>query len=266
MIKEVRIEKYEDLMPLFSEQMYQDNIGRWRSSFIYRGMGKTSYKMETSLKRNCKSLQNLLEPEILKNFKKFAILEDPAIEKSVWNQMMAGQHHGLPTRLLDFTHSPLIALQFAAVNNIEDNINDDCMVWRLDVAELHNLLPQKYKTPIKGSQSKIYTIDMLNQVVHSISEYDADMENQSMVIFEPSSIDQRIITQYSFFGIIPTEMDDIEAFLDKYTNNTVKYIISKDLRWQIADNLDAMGISERILYPGLDGLSKWIARHYYVKD
>jgi len=266
MIKEIRIDKYEDLMQLFSEQEYQDNIGRWRSSFVYRGMGKTSYKMETSLKRNCKGKQNLLEPEILKNFKKFAILEDPAIETSVWHQMMAGQHHGLPTRLLDFTHSPLIALQFAAVNNIEDNINDDCMVWKIHIAEIHSLLPYKYQIPINGSQSKVYTIDMLNQVVNSISEYDEEMGDKAMVIFEPSSIDQRIITQYSFFGIVPTEMTDIEQFLDERTNNTVKYIISKDLRWQIADNLDAMGISERIIYPGLDGLSKWIARHYYVKE
>ena len=50
-----------------------------------------------------------------------------------------------------------------------------------------------------------------------------------------------------------------------HTKNTVKYVIDRSLRWRIRDMLDQLGISERIIYEGLDGLSKWIARHYYVK-
>jgi hypothetical protein len=60
-------------------------------------------------------------------------------------------------------------------------------------------------------------------------------------------------------------MQDIEKFMDDYTQNTVKYIIDKRLRWRVRDMLDSLNISERLLYPGLDGLSKWVARHYYVK-
>ena len=39
----------------------------------------------------------------------------------------------------------------------------------------------------------------------------------------------------------------------------------KELRWQARDLLDQLNISDRIVYPRLDGLSKWLARHYYVK-
>ena len=46
----------------------------------------------------------------------------------------------------------------------------------------------------------------------------------------------------------------------------MKYIIPKELRWQVRDLLDQLNVSERIVYPGLDGMSKWIARHYYVKN
>ena len=49
------------------------------------------------------------------------------------------------------------------------------------------------------------------------------------------------------------------------TENTARYIIKKELRWQVRDLLDQLNISERIVYPGLDGLSMWLARHYYVK-
>ena len=64
---------------------------------------------------------------------------------------------------------------------------------------------------------------------------------------------------------IPTGMKDIETFLDQHTDNTVKFIIDRNLRWRVRDMLDSLNISERLLYPGLEGLSKWIARHYYVK-
>ena len=73
-------------------------------------------------------------------------------------------------------------------------------------------------------------------------------------------------SQFSFFSVIPSDMDDIEEFLWKYTNNTVRFIIKKELRWQARDLLDHLNISERIIYPGLDGLSRWLERHYYVKE
>lgn len=67
------------------------------------------------------------------------------------------------------------------------------------------------------------------------------------------------------FSIIPGDMTDIEAFLESKTANTVKYIIDKTLKWRIRDMLDQLNVNERIIYPGLDGLSSWIKRHYYVK-
>lgn len=106
---------------------------------------------------------------------------------------------------------------------------------------------------------------MLNGVVQTLNAYDNDMKGDSMVLLEPPSINQRIINQYSYFTIIPKEMTDIELFLDTKTNHTIKYIIDKSLKWQIRDMLDQLNINERIVYPGLDGLSAWIKRRYYVK-
>ena len=86
-----------------------------------------------------------------------------------------------------------------------------------------------------------------------------------MLIVEPPSIEQRIINQYSFFSIVPLKIENVVDFLAANTENTVKYVIKKELKWQIRDLLDQLNISERIIYPGLDGLSQWLARHYYVK-
>lgn len=91
------------------------------------------------------------------------------------------------------------------------------------------------------------------------------MKSDAMILVEPPSIDQRIINQYSYFSVIPKNMDSIEAFLDAKTEHTSKYIIDKSLKWRIRDMLDQLNVNERIVYPGLDGLSSWIKRHYYVK-
>lgn len=86
-----------------------------------------------------------------------------------------------------------------------------------------------------------------------------------MVILEPPSIDPRIVNQYAFFSVIPGQISSIESFLDQFTHRTEKYVINKNLKWRIRDFLDESNISERTVYPGLDGICKWLSRHYYVK-
>ena len=266
MIKEIRITTLEELMPLLADQEYQGEIDRNRSSYVYRGMPNTAFKMDTSLRRNCRELQSTLEPAILKNFAKYAVSEDPSIAQSVWRQMILGQHHGLPTRLLDWTRSALVGLHFAVTEeNMEAMAEHDCMVWRIDVKELHALLPAHYRAIAEQYKAEVFTVDMLRQASESLAQYDEDMGDRAMVVLEPPSISDRIVNQYAFFSVVPTGMTDIEAFLDRNTEKTVKYVIAGQLRWRVRDMLDQLNMSERIVYPGLDGISRWIARHYFVK-
>lgn len=266
MYKEIRIDKLEDLMPLMADQPYRSDLNRFRSNYLYRGMNDASFKMQTSLSRNCKELQKKLEPAILENFAKYAVIGEPTIAQSVWRQMILGQHYGLPTRLLDWTHSALVSLHFAVTEeNMELMDAHDCMVWRIDMDEMYSLLPRQYQQVLSHNQSTIFSVDMLSEVTGRLERYDEDMGDSSMIIIEPPSINSRIVNQYSFFSLVPMDMQDIEGFFDKHTEKTVKYIIDRKLRWRIRDMLDQLNMSERIVYPGLDGLSKWIARHYYVK-
>lgn len=267
MIQRIRISTIEELLPLLSDQEFNPELKRNRNSYVYRGMPDAAYNMETSIHRNCKDLQWKLEPAILKNFAKYAILEDAEIGQSVWRQMILGQHHGLPTRLIDWTHSVLIGLHFAVSTDDMTKIGkQDGVLWRIDMEELHTLIPEKYKAVLRKNNADIFSINMMNEITNSLEQYDRDMGESAMVVVEPSSIDARIVNQYSFFTIVPSGIENIEEFLDKNTNNTVQYIIDKDLCWRIVDMLDQLNISERIIYPGLDGLSKWIARHYFVKE
>lgn len=251
---------------LLMEQVYRPDLKRYRSLHIYRGMSNVDFEIVPSLNRVCKDQGARLEPVILSNFTKYAVLEDPSIETSIWRQMILGQHHGLPTRLLDWSFSPLMSLHFAMTEpDLDDMDAHDSVVWRIDVKELHALLPKKYRDIMARAQTTVFSLKMLQEACGSLEEYDADMAAAAMLIVEPPSIEQRIVNQYSFFSIVPMGMDNVEKFLSDRTEKTVRYVIKKEIRWQARDLLDQLNISERIVYPGLDGLSKWLARHYYVR-
>ncbi len=267
MIKTIYINNLSDIYELISEQKYDTNKDRHRSSFLYRGLSNETYTLKTSLMRNCKNKQQYLEKCILRNFTKYAEFNEPHIKESVWRQMILGQHHGLPTRLLDWSYSPLVAMHFAcSADNLSELDKNNSCVWKIDIEEINSLLPKKYKDALAKNDAYLFTMDMLETITTDLNAYDNDMLDQSMVLIEPPSIDQRIINQYSYFSVIPMEMENIEAFFEQYTNNTCRYIIPNNIKWRIRDLLDQMNINERIMYPGLDGLSTWLKRHYFVKD
>jgi hypothetical protein len=141
----------------------------------------------------------------------------------------------------------------------------DCVVWRIDMRGIHQNLPQKYSDYLKAKKTFVFSLDGLAEVAESIAQYDADMKDTAMVCFEPPSVDQRIANQYSFFSVIPNGITDLEGFLDAHTQNTVKYVIDRKLRWELRDVLDQFNINERMIYPGKAGIAKWLARHYFVK-
>ena len=266
MIQTVRIDTMTELFAMIADIPFDEGVGGFRGNEIYRGVTDADFRMTTSLMRNCGLLKKELERKILNNFAKYAEIEDPMTSGNVWRTMTLGQHHGLPTRLLDWTHSPLIALHFATAEPDPDRMEThDCAVWRIDIHELHAMLPEKYQRVMEQEQTTVFSLKMLQEACSGPHEYDRDMKGEAMLIVEPPSIAQRIINQYSFFSIVPFGMEDVVAFLDKKTDKTVRYIIKKEIRWQVRDLLDQLNISERIVYPGLDGLSRWLARHYYVK-
>ncbi len=267
MITIKEINTIEELLSVFFDAKYDDKIGRYRSSCLYRGLPNEGYSLVTSLNRNCKQKQMELEKSILRNFTKYAAIEDPRLNESIWRQLIIGQHHGLPTRLLDWTYSPLMALHFATSG--EDMVYMDqhnCVIWEIDIDEVNSMLPYDYQSELEKEKAYLFTVEMLSRLVDSLDKYDNDMKDQSLVLIEPPSIDQRIINQYSYFSIIPSGINNIESFLESNTFKTTKYLIEKKLKWRIRDILDQMNINERIAYPGLDGLTMWIKRHYYVKE
>ena len=274
-MKVIKIDNIDQVSELIWEQKFDFEKKRNRSSYLYRGLSNAKFNLVTSLQRNCKGKKDELELSILRNFTKYTAKEEPKLKESIWRQMIVGQHHGLPTRLLDWSYSVLVALHFATSGESLNMIDDhDCAVWKIDIEEINGMLPDKYKKILKTENAYLLTVDMMDRLisgdVNALEKYDKEMGEHALVLLEPFSIDQRIINQYSYFSIIPAQMEHgtdslgIEAFLST-TNNTVKYVIDKSLKWRIRDMLDQMNINERTIYPGIDGIAHWFARHYYVR-
>ncbi|GHV40483.1 hypothetical protein FACS189490_05710 [Clostridia bacterium] len=262
----ITVDSFENAIHQMFEDSKDTNIGRIRSDYVFRGLSNSSYELKTSLSRNCGDKISLEEP-ILRNFTKYALLEEPELVTSKWRQLILGQHHRLPTRLLDWTFSPLVALHFAISDiPLDDMEKADCVIWMVNIKEANSKLPKKYRDKLTETNSCVLTVDMMENIVKSLEQYDNDMKDGSLVFLEPHSIDSRIINQYSIFSVIPNGISSkgIEKFFCKLPS-TKKLIIPKHIKWDIRDMLDQMNLTERIMYPGLDGLASWLKRHYFVR-
>ena len=272
MITVRHITRIEELGPIIFDQTLEPDLSRYRSGSLYKGLCNEKWNLTTSLFRNCGTKKNELEATILRSFTKYASFEDPELKNSVWRQLIIGQHHGLPTRMLDWTYSPLIGLHFATSVEPDKLGKRNAVLWKIDADELNQKLPDKYRRVLQEDRAHIFTVELLQKCTGSLTEYDLDMQDHAVVLLEPPSIDQRIINQYANFAVIPKGIEKpdgsytIEQYLNDHTEKTVKYIIDSSLIWRIRDMLDQMNINERMTYPGLDGLSQWIKRHYYVID
>jgi hypothetical protein len=247
-----------DLSRCLYEGTWNAEIGRFRSNFVYRGVSNQDYDLRTSLVRLGGPYAEL-ERHLLRNFRKYAH-SGTTREGSVWTWLALAQHHGLPTRLLDWTYSPYIALHFATEQIADADKNG--AIWCVDYVRVHERLPVKLRSVLKEEGSNSFTAEMLNRTVHSLSELEELAESPYVVFFEPPSLDDRIINQFSLFSMMSSASAHIDCWLNDHPELFHRIIIPASMKWEIRDKLDQSNITERVLFPGLDGLTRWLRRQY----
>ncbi len=260
-MNEIRITSWNQLQDELFEDSWSPDIGRFRSRYAFRGLSDARYQLETTLIRLGGAFDTL-ERHLLRNFKKYA--HRTVVERdSLWHWLSVAQHYGLPTRLLDWTYSPYTALHFATAN--VERFDADGVIWAVNYLKAHQLLPDRLRRMLDEEGANVFTVEMLSESVRSLEEL-AELSHRDFVIFfEPPSIDDRIINQFAFFSVMSRPTSILDEWLANHRDLWRRLIIPADLKWEIRDKLDQANITERVLFPGLDGLSSWLKRHYRPK-
>jgi hypothetical protein len=188
--------------------------------FVFRGVRNASYKLVPKVGR-FKKYTKRLERDILYQFKRYArpFLEHDLEVDNDWEWLAIAQHHGLATRLLDWSSNPLVAAFFAT----EGDADTDGAIYVLNAYWIIDT--RRVRSPFQMSD---------------------------IMIFQPANITKRIAAQAGHFTVHPRPAQP----LDRRTID--KLIIPNKLREEFQMILFNYGIHRGTLFPDLDGQAQVI--------
>jgi hypothetical protein len=261
---DVRVTNWLELQERLYEGAWNQPLGRFRSTLAFRGMSAVDDTLATSLERLGRDGARH-ENHLLRNFRKYAYRRGESVPPadSIWNWIALGQHHGLPTRMLDWTYSPYVALHFATMDT--ERFDVDAAVWAVDYVRCHELLPSKLREALEHEDADVFIAELLERggadSLACLDELSAQ-SGEFMVFLEPPSLDERIVNQLALFSLMSSNRARHDEWLARYPKLYRRIIIPAELKWEVRDKLDQANVTERVLFPGLDGLSRWLKRYY----
>jgi hypothetical protein len=201
-IEEIRVTSWGDLNAQLFDGAWNPDLGRLRSRFVYRGLNRARCDLSTGLMRLGGDYARL-EHTTLRNFQKYARREDVPGDTE-WDWLALAQHYGLPTRLLDWTYSPFVALHFVTEDlaSVAGHAAEDGVVWCVDRVGALDALPSSLRAVLAEDDSTAFTAEMLSRVAASLHDLDALAPRECVIFFDPPALDQRIINQFALFSLM----------------------------------------------------------------
>jgi hypothetical protein len=250
------------LQDLLFSGSWNASLGRFRLPCAFRGQAHAASDLSSTLARFAAGRNGAaLEQHLLRNFRKYAF-EAEHSGGSVWHWLALAQHRGLPTRLLDWTFSPLVALHFATANLAL--MREDGAVWVVNFVEANRLLPSRLRRILEREGSDTVTVEMLAPF-STLRAFDRLSLKPFVIFLEPPSIDERIVNQFALFSLMSSASATLDGWLRSHPQIVRRIVIPATLKWEIRDKLDQLNVNERVLFPGLDGLSQWLTRYYWPR-
>jgi hypothetical protein len=208
------VECFQDLYS-FSQAF---RSGRW----VFRGVSSIDFDLRPKLGRVGIETRN--ERRMFEFFCRDLALHLPDPPKSEWDLLALAQHHGLPTRLLDWTENPLVAAFFACRSDLPSN-------------------------------GAIYAAQIRDEVKSFLDSPFAVKEVQR---FRPQCVTRRIAAQRGLFTVHPEPTTPLNVG-DHGTIIVRRAAIPAHFKPKLLWNLSRYEVNQRSLFPDLDGLSAHIA-------
>ncbi|MEE0547507.1 MAG: FRG domain-containing protein [Peptococcaceae bacterium] len=261
--------------------------------FIFRGMSNASWPLLPGIYRehqedeitatvsdasSSKKIYQASEYEILSHFKKEASGLLPHIPmKDDFTWLQYAQHYGVPTRLLDFTANPLVAMYFCCRSGSEN----DGVIWIINTVSFDYWSTNESVCDFLRRRGDI--INFIMQEVRGEFDYGElvgePRDNKIRpLMFIPPYIDQRMSAQSSRFliwGEKQSALEDMikpdnEMQLDTGMNVDFindehflgKMIVPAECKKGIMKELDLLNINEKSIFPGLDGIGRYLNKYY----
>ena len=241
------LNSWEEFDEFVSKNRYRD--------WVYRGQSNCEWKIDSSLSRlfdeaklihkAAKGIPRRLahiahERLLLEKFQSHAHIYTnhlpPKDKKLEWLSIM--QHFGAPTRMIDVTFSPYIALYFALQSGTGD-------------AALYALKPKHYRE-IDEKELKIEV------KADKIFDHEKD-DNTFFIAYEPEQSNVRLMAQQGLF-LVPSKISvpftDILGDYYHGDSQFIRFLIPASLRVEGLRKLKRMNITASVLFPGMDGFCK----------
>lgn len=249
---------------------------RRRDAGVYRGVGDARWPMLTSLDRlggtHPPHTKRVLEEHVLRNFARYSrphVGAGPA--HNGWELLAAAQHHGVPTRLLDWTYSPLVAAHFATMGRRGvggaqggGEPGTDRVIWRLDWQRVHRHFALPELALLADDLERLRDPRGDGRFTPWQLIRHGDDGEPFACLFEPPTLDARIAAQSAVFTLTSSTSQSFDAFLAArgLADALTPYVIPADEVGRVRDQLDLVSFDERRLFPDLDGVAKQLRRYY----
>jgi hypothetical protein len=240
-----------------------NSLNELPNNYIYRGHSDKSWQLQSTLERVLGSKfandSERYENYALNSFKSKFHLYDKSNErpetKLEWLSIM--QHYGVPTRMLDFTTSPYVALHFALENASKD-ADKFFAIYAINYREIQEMslayIKERNKTIAIEYNDLFYKQDKLFGIIDKQSY-------EILWVVDPKISNLRLDRQSGCFLITGCKKLTIENLLsgNVYNNmNNLKFIIPGNFWDNIYTLLERMNINSKTIYGDLEGLSKSI--------
>lgn len=237
---------------------------KWEiSSSLERAIPPGWEKSSKKLKQEIGEFLGYSEEKLFNKFservEQFASMGEAAAD-TILGKLALMQHHGVPTRLIDWTESPYVATFFA----VEDpaSLDGNCAVWAISSEWCQERSAQAVRKKLKFSKEKFS-----NQADFSLDEILSETilkANVPLVApLRPLKLNIRIASQQGLFlcpgDLNLTFMENLRALGEQELPAMLyKFVFPSDWRPAIFHDLFNMNIGPQTLFPGLDGFAKSI--------